>query len=66
MMRQREVAPRIAWIMMLVGGLLGVATMLLVDWSQWPSLRTVLAIVMIAGYLIIAASGAVGLMKSRR
>lgn len=51
---------------MLVGGLLGVATMLLVDWSQWPSLRTVLAIVMIAGYLIIAASGAVGLMKSRR
>ncbi|WP_336669696.1 hypothetical protein [Tsukamurella sp. USMM236] len=66
MMRQREVAPRIAWIMMLVGGLLGVATMLLVDWSQWPSLRTVLAIVMIAGYLIIAASGAVGLVKSRR
>ncbi|MEC4612721.1 hypothetical protein [Tsukamurella tyrosinosolvens] len=64
MMRQREV-PRIAWMMMLFGGLLGAATMLLVDWALWPSFRTVLAVCMIAGYVIVAAVGAVGLVRSR-
>lgn len=66
MVEQRAAPPRIAWVMMLVGGLLGAATMLFVDWSQWPSLRTALAVVMIAGYTVIAAAGAVGLVKSRR
>ena len=52
-------------MMMLFGGLLGAATMLLVDWALWPSFRTVLAVCMIAGYVIVAAAGAVGLVRSR-
>lgn len=52
--------------MMLVGGLIGTAGMLLVDWSQWPSFRTILAAIMIAGYAVIAISGAVGLARARR
>lgn len=65
MLKQRQASPGTGWLFVCLGLVILVAQ-LLVDWSAWPSFRTILAAGIAVCALCISAMGAFVVVSTRR